>query len=45
MFKTDAGPFLLDSYAPASFDWILWHPEANIRVNSNSWGCCAGVRG
>jgi serine protease AprX len=43
MFKTDAGPFLLDSYALASFDWILSHPEAKIRVQTNSWGCCAGV--
>jgi serine protease AprX len=43
MFKTDVGPFLLDSYTLAAFDWILSHPEANIRVSSNSWGCCAGV--
>ncbi len=41
-FKTDAGAFLLDSYALASFDWILAHPEKNIRVSSNSWGSCDG---
>jgi serine protease AprX len=43
MFKTDVGAFLLDSYILASFDWILAHPEAKIRVSSNSWGCCAGA--
>jgi serine protease AprX len=43
MFKTDVGPVLLDSYILASFDWMLAHPEANIRVSSNSWGCCAGA--
>lgn len=42
-FKTDAGPFLLDSWALASFDWILAHPEANIRVSSNSWGSGDGT--
>ncbi len=41
-FKTDVGAFLLDSYALASFDWILAHPEKNIRVSSNSWGSCDG---
>jgi serine protease AprX len=41
-FKTDVGAFLLDSYALASFDWILSHPEKNIRISSNSWGCCDG---
>jgi serine protease AprX len=41
-FKTDAGLFLLDSWILASFDWILAHPEAGIRVSSNSWGCCDG---
>jgi serine protease AprX len=41
-FKTDVGAVLLDSYALASFDWILTHPEKNIRVSSNSWGCCDG---
>jgi serine protease AprX len=41
-FKTDVGAVLLDSYALASFDWILSHPEKNIRVSSNSWGCCDG---
>jgi serine protease AprX len=42
-FKTDAGPFLLDSYALRAFDWILTHPEANIRVSSNSWGSGDGT--
>ncbi len=42
-FKTDAGAFLLDSYALASFDWILAHPEQNIRVSSNSWGSGDGT--
>lgn len=41
-FKTDVGAVLLDSYALASFDWILTHPEKGIRVSSNSWGCCDG---
>jgi len=41
-FKTDVGAFLLDSFALASFDWILSHPEKGIRVSSNSWGCCDG---
>ena len=41
-FKTDVGAVLLDSYALASFDWILSHPEKNIRISSNSWGCCDG---
>jgi serine protease AprX len=41
-FKTDAGAVLLNSWALGSFDWILSHPEANIRVSSNSWGCCDG---
>ncbi len=41
-FKTDAGAFLVDSFILASFDWILDHPEKNIRVSSNSWGCCDG---
>lgn len=42
-FKTDAGAFLLDSWALASFDWILAHPEENIRVSSNSWGSGDGT--
>lgn len=42
-FKTDAGAVLLDSWALASFDWILAHPEANIRVSSNSWGSGDGT--
>jgi serine protease AprX len=37
-FKTDVGAFLLDSYILGCFDWILAHPEENIRVSSNSWG-------
>lgn len=41
-FKTDVGAVLLDSWALASFDWILSHPEKQIRVSSNSWGCCDG---
>jgi serine protease AprX len=41
-FKTDVGAVLLDSYALASFDWILSHPDKNIRISSNSWGCCDG---
>jgi serine protease AprX len=41
-FKTDVGAVLLNSYALASFDWILSHPEKNIRISSNSWGCCDG---
>jgi serine protease AprX len=43
MFKTDVGGFLLDSYILGSFDWILSHPGASIRVENNSWGCCAGA--
>jgi serine protease AprX len=43
-FKTDAGVFLLNSYALRAFDWILTHPEANIRVSSNSWGSGDGGR-
>lgn len=43
MFKTDAGAVLLDSWILGSMDWILSHPSANIRVESNSWGCCAGA--
>lgn len=42
-FKTDAGVFLLDSHALRAFDWILTHPEANIRVSSNSWGSGDGT--
>jgi len=42
-FKTDAGAVLLDSHALAAFDWILAHPEANIRVSSNSWGSGDGT--
>lgn len=42
-FKTDAGAVLVDSWALASFDWILAHPEANIRVSSNSWGSGDGT--
>jgi serine protease AprX len=42
-FKTDVGVFLLDSWALRSFDWILTHPEANIRVSSNSWGSGDGT--
>lgn len=42
-FKTDAGAVLIDSWALASFDWILAHPEANIRVSSNSWGSGDGT--
>lgn len=42
-FKTDAGAFLLNSYALRAFDWILTHPEANIRVSSNSWGSGDGT--
>lgn len=42
-FKTDVGAVLLDSWALASFDWILAHPEANIRVSSNSWGSGDGT--
>jgi serine protease AprX len=43
MFKTDVGAVLLDSWALRSFDWILSHPEANIRVSSNSWGSGDGT--
>lgn len=42
-FKTDAGAFLLNSWALRVFDWILTHPEANIRVSSNSWGTGDGT--
>lgn len=42
-FKTDAGAFLLNSWALRVFDWILTHPEANIRVSSNSWGSGDGT--
>ncbi|HSH60746.1 MAG TPA: S8 family serine peptidase [Acidimicrobiales bacterium] len=45
-FKTDVGAFLAGSYILASFDWILAHdddPDKNIRVSSNSWGCCDGA--
>ena len=42
-FKTDVGAVLLNSWALAAFDWILSHPEANIRISTNSWGCCDGV--
>jgi serine protease AprX len=42
-FKTDVGAFLLDSWALRAFDWILSHPEANIRVSSNSWGSGDGT--
>ena len=42
-FKTDAGAVLLDSWALRVFDWILTHPEANIRVSSNSWGSGDGT--
>lgn len=42
-FKTDAGAVLLDGWILASFDYILAHPELNIRVSSNSWGCCDGA--
>jgi serine protease AprX len=42
-FKTDAGAFLLTSWALRVFDWILTHPEANIRVSSNSWGSGDGT--
>ena len=41
-FKTDVGAVLLDSWILGAFDWILAHPEKNIRVSSNSWGCCDG---
>jgi serine protease AprX len=41
-FKTDVGAVLLDSWILGAFDWILGHPEKNIRVSSNSWGCCDG---
>jgi len=37
-FETDLGAVLLNSWALASFDWILAHPEAGIRLSSNSWG-------
>lgn len=40
-FKTDAGAVLLDSWALASFDWILANP-GKVKVSSNSWGCCDG---
>jgi serine protease AprX len=43
MFKTDAGAVLIDSWALRSFDWILAHPEANIRISSNSWGSGDGT--
>jgi serine protease AprX len=42
-FKTDVGAVLLDSWALRSFDWILTHPEAKIRVSSNSWGSGDGT--
>lgn len=45
-FKTDVGAFLAGSYILASFDWILAHdddPDKNIRISSNSWGCCDGT--
>ena len=42
-FKTDVGAVLLNSWALASFDWILAHPEKNIRVSSNSWGSGDGT--
>jgi serine protease AprX len=42
-FKTDVGAFLLNSYALASFDWILDHPEKGIKVSSNSWGSDDGA--
>jgi serine protease AprX len=42
-FKTDAGAVLLDSYALRAFDWIVTHPEAKIRVSSNSWGSGDGT--
>jgi serine protease AprX len=42
-FKTDAGAVLLDSWALRVFDWILTHPETNIRVSSNSWGSGDGT--
>jgi serine protease AprX len=42
-FKTDAGAVLLDSWALRVFDWILTHPQANIRVSSNSWGSGDGT--
>jgi serine protease AprX len=41
-FKTDVGAVLLDSYILGAFDWILAHPEKQIRISSNSWGCCDG---
>jgi serine protease AprX len=42
-FKTDAGAFLLNSWALRVFDWILANPQANIRVSSNSWGSGDGT--
>jgi serine protease AprX len=42
-FKTDVGAVLLNSYALASFDWILDHPEEGIKVSSNSWGSDDGA--
>jgi serine protease AprX len=42
-FKTDAGAFLLNSWALRVFDWILENPQANIRVSSNSWGSGDGT--
>ncbi len=42
-FKTDAGPFLITSWALRVFDWILTNPQANIRVSSNSWGSGDGT--
>lgn len=42
-FKTDAGAFLLTSWALRVFDWILANPQANIRVSSNSWGSGDGT--
>jgi len=42
-FKTDAGAVLLNSWALRVFDWILTHPEAGIRVSSNSWGSGDGT--
>jgi serine protease AprX len=41
-FKTDVGAVLLNSFALVAFDWILAHPEADIRISTNSWGCCDG---
>ena len=41
-FKTDAGAVLLDSFALASFDWILANP-GKVQVSSNSWGSGDGT--